>query len=158
MSLRIAAIVLLLLGVRAAGAAPVGLSIVSGSGTVLIGSGAARYEFGTRRLSDETPLAHTFFLRNPAKTPLTIDRVEASCDCVQAEVGETPSLPVIVAPGQTVPVRVTVSTRRLLPGSVSKSVWIYRRGAGNAGLRLEMHGTVRDELTNSPVKAKGKTP
>ena len=76
---------------------------------------------------------------------MTIERVAVSCDCVEAQIGETQSLPVKVAPGQTVPVQVRLNMGRLMPGSVSKSVWIYPHGSGNACLRLEMHGTVHDD-------------
>lgn len=124
---------------------PDGLSVVPGAGTVRVSSEAARWNFPTRFLSTETPLAHTFLLRNDTKATLTVERVAVSCDCVQTQIGETRSLPVRVAPGQTVPVRVSLSLRRLVSGSVSKSAWLYLHGGDENGLRLELRGTVRDE-------------
>ncbi len=112
---------------------------------MVVGPAAACWQFAPRLLSDETPLTHTFLLRNDTKTPLTIERVAVSCDCVQVLVAETRSLPVQIAPGQTVPVQVTLNPRRLVPGLVSKSAWVYLHGGGNNGLRLELRGTVRDE-------------
>ena len=111
---------------------------------------AVRWEFPTRSLSDETPLSHTFLLRNDSKTTLTVERVAISCDCVQTQIGETQMLPVQVAPGQTVPVRVSLSLGRLLPGLLSKSAWLYLHDGDENGLRLELRGTVRDEPGAKP--------
>lgn len=136
---------LLLCGFRASAAPPLALSVVPNVGTVIVGPGAAYWQFAPRPLSDETPLTHIFLLRNNAKTPLTVERVAVSCDCVQTTIGESRTLPVQIAPGQTVPVEVSLSLRRLVPGPVSKSAWVYLHGAGDNGLRLEMRGVVRDE-------------
>ena len=134
---------------RASAAPPPALTVVPNAGTVVVGPDAARWQFAPRSLSDDLPLTHMFLLRNSTKTPLTIERVAVSCDCVQVLVAETRSLPVRIAPGQTVPVQVTLNPRRLVPGPVSKSAWVYLRGGGNNGLRLEMRGTVRDETPSS---------
>ena len=139
---------LLLCASRASAAPPPALLVVPNAGTVIVGSALARWQFAPRPLSDETPLTHTFLLRNSAKTPLTIERVAVSCDCVQFQIGESRSLPVQIAPGQTVPVQVTLTSRRLVPGPVSRSAWLYLRG-GNNSLQLEMRGIVRDELPAS---------
>jgi len=64
---------------------------------------------------------------------------------VQVSVAETRSLPVQIAPGQTVPVQLSLSLRRLVPGPVSKSAWVYLHGGGDDRVRLEMRGVVRDE-------------
>ena len=136
---------LLLCAFRASAAPSPALSVVPNAGTTVVGSDQARWQFAPRPLSDQTPLTHTFLLRNSAKTPLTIERVAVSCDCVQFQIGESRSLPVQVAPGQTVPVQVTLTSRRLVPGPVSKSAWLYLHGGGNNGLRLEMRGTIKSE-------------
>ena len=141
---RLFAVLLLLLSALRASAAPPALSIVLGSGTVPVSTDAAYWNFPTRSLSDEKPIVHTFLLRNDTKTTLTIDRVALSCDCVQAFVAETRSLPVQVAPGQTIPVQLSLSLRRLVPGPVSRSAWVYLHGAGDNSLRLEVRGAVRD--------------
>ena len=141
---RLSAILLLFGCSAAASAAPPLLTIVPGGGTVVVSPAAARSEFVSRSLSDDKPLAHTFLLRNRTRAALTIERVAVSCDCVLAEVGEAGSLPVKVASGETVPVLVRLSMHRLIPGTVSKSAWIYLHGGSVDGLRLEMRGTVRD--------------
>jgi hypothetical protein len=146
MLLRTLAIALLLLcGFHASAAPPPTLSVVPNAGTVIAGPGAAFWQFAPRPLSDETPLTHTFLLRNDTKTTLTIERVALSCDCVAAQIGESQSLPVQIAPGQTVPVQVSLSMGRLVPGPVSKSAWIYLHGGNEDGLRLEMRGMVREK-------------
>ena len=145
MLLRISTILLLLIcGFRASAALPA-LSVVPSAGTMIVSPSAAFWQFASRTKADETPLTHTFLLRNNTKTTLTIERVAVSCDCVEAQIGETRSLPVQIAPGQTVPVEVRLLLRRLVPGPVSKSAWVYLHGGSDDGLRLEMRGTVRDE-------------
>ena len=143
--LRLFAVLLLLLCAFPAFAAPPALSVVPGSGTVPVSADAAYWNFPTRFLSDEKPIVHTFLLRNDTKTTLTIERIALSCDCVQAFVAETRSLPVQAAPGQTVPVQLSLSLRRLVPGPVSKSAWVYLHDGDEKGLRLELRGIVRDE-------------
>ena len=98
-------------------------------------------------LSGNTPLTHTFRLRNGTKKALTIERVAASCECITAEIGGRARLPVTIAPGAVVPVAVRLSPRRLLPGRFSKSVWLLWPGGSRDGLRLELRGTVRDAET-----------
>ncbi len=146
---KITALLLLLLCIRASAAPPSALSVVPHAGTVIASASTAYWQFAPRSESDETPLTHTFLVRNNTKTTLTVERVAVSCDCVQTQISESRSLPVRIAPGQTVPVQVTLNLRRLVPGPVSKSVWIYLHGGGDDGLRLEIRGTVRDESPSS---------
>lgn len=113
---------------------------------LLVASTHASYVFPTAHLlSDDTPLMHTFLLRNGTKRTLAIARVAASCECIQAEIGGSTQLPVQAAPGAVVPVKVRLSSRRLLPGPFSRSVWLYWPGGPRDGLRLELRGTVRDD-------------
>jgi len=150
MPLRIAPLLLLLLcGFRASAVPPPALSVVPNAGTVITSPSVAYWQFAPRSEADETPLTHTFLLRNDMKTTLTIERVAVSCDCVQTRIGETQLLPVQIAPGQTVPVELSLSSRRLVPGPVSKSTWVYLHGGGDDGLRLEIRGVVRDETPSS---------
>ena len=110
----------------------------------MVRSGAAVWQFAPRSLTDETPLTHTFLVRNGGKSALTIEHVAASCECISAQIGESAALPVRIAPGQTVPVRVTLSMGRLAPGPALKSVWLYQRGGSADGLRLEIRGVIKD--------------
>lgn len=154
MNLRFAAGPLLALCLLPAAAAPSGpaapLAVLPGAGTVRVKPDAARWQFAPRPLSDQTPLTHTFLLRSRAESTLTIERVAASCECIHAEISESASLPARIAPGQTAPVRVTLTLGRLAPGPVSKSIWIYLRGGSPEGLRLEMRGTIENEPPDSP--------
>ncbi len=146
---RLSAILFVLLCAFRASAAPPALSVVPSAGTVLVSSKAAFWKFAPRSLSDEKPLTHTFLLHNDTKNTLTIERVAVSCDCVQTEINESKSLPVKVLPGQTVPVQVSLSMHRLVPGPVSKSAWLYLHGGSADGLRLEMRGTIKNEPPTS---------
>ena len=142
--LRVMSALLLLPCRQPAGAEPPALSL--GDSTHLAYAFPAAHLF-----SDDAPLTHTFLLRNGTKKTLTIVRVAASCECIQAEIGGSGRLPVQVAPGAVVPVKVRLSPRRLLPGLFSKSVWLYRLGGSRDGLRLELRGAVRDN--SAPVPA-----
>ena len=135
----------------AAGGQPPALSVVPGAETTASPAGTVYAFSGPHLLSDETPLTHMFLLRNGTKKTLTIARVAASCECIQAEIGGSARLPVKVAPGAAVPVEVRLSPRRLLPGPFTKSVWLYWPGGPHDGLRLELRGTVRDDTAPVPA-------
>ncbi len=112
----------------------------------------AAYVFPAPHRSGDAVLTHTFLLRNGTKKALTIVRVAASCECIQAEIGGSGRLPVKISPGASVAVDVRLSPRRLPPGPFSRSVWLYWPGGSWNGLRLELRGTVRDDPA-SPVTA-----
>lgn len=128
-----------------------GLTVTAGEGTVLDGPQSAHFDFGTRLESDTAPLVHVFMLRNEAASPLTIRRLQSSCGCTTAAAGG--ALPLTVAPGRTVPIRVQISPRRLLPGETHKSVWVYTQGAGDAVLQLEMRGVVHTDESCAALPA-----
>lgn len=126
---------------------PPALTATVGTGTTAMPAGAIWVFPVAHLFSDDKPLIHVFLIRNAAKKPLTIERVAASCECIQAEIGGSRRLPIKVPPGAAVPVAVRLSSRRLLPGPFSKSVWLYWSGGPRDGLRLELRGTVRDVET-----------
>jgi len=126
-------------------AAPPALTIVAGSGTTRADAATARYDFGTRRLSDESPLEHLFTLRNANAGPVTVDRLQSSCGCTTASLGGDLDLPLTVGPGGLLPVRVRVAPHRLAPGPVEKSVWVFTHGASDAPVLLEITGTLQDD-------------
>ena len=140
-------------------AAPPALTLVPGDETVVINARAARCEFSARSLSNQEPLKHTFEVHNGTRKTLTIERIGVSCECVQAAIGEE-KLPVHVLPGQTVPVRVTLSVRRLVPGHFSRSATLYLHGGDTTSLRLEMSGILTEgnaPLAAAPVLLQGNT-
>lgn len=103
----------------------------------------ARYDFGTRTCGDSSPLTHTFRLRNGGTQTLTVTSAVTSCHCTEAEPEGNKVLPVTLAPGATLPLVVTVDTNRLGPGPVSKTVWVFVRGALEPAATLEVTGTLR---------------
>ena len=131
--------------VRSALAAPPALTIVTGRGTVQSDAATARYDFGTRRLSDESPLEHTFTLRNAGTTPVIVDRLQSSCGCTTAFLDGDKDLPLTVGPGGIIPVRVSIVPHRLAPGPMEKSVWVFTHGASEASVLLEITGTMQDD-------------
>lgn len=134
-------------------AAPPALTIVAGSGTTLADDATARYDFGTRRLSDESPLEHLFTLRNANAASVTVDRLQSSCGCTTASLGGDLDLPLTVGPGGLLPVRVRIAPHRLAPGPVEKSVWVFTHGASDAPLLLEITGTMQDDPDTVPAPA-----
>lgn len=138
-------------------APPSALTVAAGPGTRLTDPATGRYDFGARRLSDESPLAHTFALQNDGAVPLTLDRTESSCGCTSAILGGGQALPVTVAPHGTVDLQVSVSPHRLLPGPMQKMVRVYGHAAGGptVSVLLEVMGTLQDD---PPLAAPSTTP
>lgn len=118
---------------------------MAGNDTQLTDATTARYDFGTSRLSGDSPLEHTFTLRNDATVPITIDRLQSSCGCTTAFLNDDQSLPLTVGPGGIVPVHVRIAPHRLAPGAVTKSVWVYTHGPAEASVLLEITGTMLDD-------------
>jgi hypothetical protein len=139
----------------AAGAEPPALSVRPSAGTTATAVGAVYVFPAAHLLSDDRPLTHTFLLHNGAKKALTIARVAASCDCINAQFGKTSLLPVRIPSGAVLPVAVRLSPRRLSPGPFSRSVWLYWPGGPHEGLRLELRGLVRDDSGPAPAVSGG---
>lgn len=136
---------LLTVPARLVSAAPTGLTVVTGQGTVQADATTARYDFGTRRISDDSPLEHTFTLRNSGTTPVTVDRLQSSCGCTTAFLAGDQSLPLTVGPGGIIPVQVSIAPHRLAPGPTEKSVWVFTHGAVDSNVLLEITGTLQDD-------------
>ena len=139
-------------------AAPAGLTIVPGQGTVRADGTTARYDFGTRRMSDESPLEHTFTLRNVGTAPITVDRLQSSCGCTTAFLAGDQDLPLTVGPGGIIPVRVSIAPHRLAPGPIEKSVWVFTHGASDASVLLEITGTMQDDPDTGPAPVPAAPP
>ena len=131
--------------VRFALAATPALTIVTGQGTTQADATTARYDFGTRRMSDESPLEHTFTLHNSGTAPVTVDRLQSSCGCTTAFLAGDQTLPLTVGPGGIIPVKVSIAPHRLAPGPMEKSVWVFTHGASDASVLLEVTGTMQDD-------------
>lgn len=136
---------LLTAGIRPALAAP--LMVVAGAGTTVADQDrppAGRYDFGTRLLSDDTAIVHTFTLRNAGTAPVTLSRLEAACGCTTAVLSGTQTLPLTLGVGQTVSVEVNVSPSRLIPGPAEKIVRVYTTDDSmQEAAVLEIFGTVQ---------------
>lgn len=149
---------LLMTPARLALAAPAGLTVVTGQGTTQTDATTARYDFGTRRMSDESPLEHTFTLRNAGTAPITVDRLQSSCGCTTAFLAGDQALPLTVGPGGIIPVRVSVAPHRLAPGPMEKSVWVFTHGAADSSVLLEITGTLQDDPGPGAAPASGPAP
>ena len=138
---------------RPACAAPMGLTGTVEAGTTLSDPGVVRFDLGTRRLSDPAPLEHTFTLRNAGTVAVTVDRLQSSCGCLTALLDGAQSPPLTVGPGGIVPLHVSIAPHRLVPGPLVKSVWVFTHGAEEAALRLDIVGTLQDDAAPTPPSA-----
>ena len=133
------------------------LTIIADGGTLAQDQSqppTARYEFGSRLPTDDSPLTHTFLLHNGGKTALTVTQLEASCGCTTAVLGDAQTLPATVKPGENVAVEVSVSPHRLAPGPVRKTVWVYTADQpGQPAALLEMDGELQSDAVLSPENA-----
>ncbi len=108
----------------------------------------ARYDFGSRKPTDDTPIAHTFLLHNSSKATVTITQLEASCGCTTAVLSEAKTLPAEVGADQNVSIEVNVSPHRLSPGPVHKTVWVYTADKPDQpAVMLEIDGQLQTEDT-----------
>lgn len=96
-------------------------------------------------MSDESPLEHTFTLRNSGTVPVTVDRFQSSCGCTTAFLAGDQDLPLTVGPGGIIPVHISIAPHRLAPGPMEKSVWVFTHGAAEASVLLEITGTLQED-------------
>lgn len=121
------------------------LSVTPAGGVTLADSASAKATFAGATLLDKTYVDQTFTLKNTGSVPATVTRLVSSCGCLSALVGEggRASLPVTLAPGQTLEVRARVSFLGLHPGSLSKTISVYTADAPDVPtLSLTLQGTL----------------
>lgn len=118
------------------------------------------YNFGSQSALVTLPVMHIFRLHNGGAAPLTMTRLQASCGCTTAVLtGQSPAdgrgvaaaLPVVLAPGETASVHVSIDPAHLLPGTVSKDVWVYVQGQTAPAATLEIDGTIVPAAAFSPA-------
>ena len=117
-------------------------------------SNPTQFDAGTINLNSPLALAHTFTLINKSLSPVTITRIHPSCGCLSVsvdgksvigqtnEAGQLPSnfTPVTLAPGQELPVNVTLDPSTVAPGSLYKAVFVYANGADMPSIVLSIRG------------------
>ncbi len=104
--------------------------------------GADYYDYGTVDTTKAKPIQHTFTLRNDGSKPAKILRVDTSCGCTEAVTGgEHPrSLPLTLAPGETLDIQVSINPRYLTIWRATKLVWVYLDGQDDPAATLKMSG------------------
>lgn len=112
--------------------------------------GDAVYEMGSIGPQPSAALTHSFFLRNDTSVALTLDRLQASCPCTSAKVAGGTGSGTVVAPGQSLSVRVAVNPQMLSPGLLHKSVWVFVQGQDAPAATLEMTGALLPAASFSP--------
>lgn len=118
------------------------------------------YDFGSQSALASLPVVHTFRLHNGGAAPLTVTRLQASCGCTTAVLtgrvrasGQevAAALPVVLSPGETASVHISIDPAHLLPGTVSKDVWVYIQGQATPAATLEIDGTIVPAAAFSPA-------
>ncbi len=102
-----------------------------------------RYDFGAVQAGG-VPVMHTFRITDTRKTPITLGQITTACRCTSASVdGPNAMLPLMLKPGQSISVHVSVDTRLLAPGQADKYVYLRLQGESLPAYTLEMTGIVR---------------
>ncbi len=96
--------------------------------------------FGSLSTLQLAPITRIFTLRNSGLLSITVSELRSSCGCTSALAQGQAMLPLMLAPGQTAKVRVTLDLAGLPPGPVSKSVWVYTKGQTAPAATLTMTG------------------
>lgn len=113
--------------------------------------GGAVYDLGSIGSPSSASLTHTFVLRNDTKTALTLDHLQSSCPCTSATIGGSSGAGAVVAPGQSLFVKVAVNPQMLSPGLLHKSVWVFVQGQEAPAATLEVTGALLPAVSFSPL-------
>ena len=130
------------------------------------GANGGQFDAGVVNLNAAAAtIKHTFTLRNTTPQSVTISRIHPSCGCVsvsvagqnlagQANTQARPMQdwkPVVLAPGQSLPIAVIVDAAQLPPGSLSKSVFVYTDGRNMPSAVLTITGEATTGVNASPA-------
>lgn len=100
----------------------------------------------------ETPSAvHDFIFVNRTQTPLKLTRAQGSCGCLSTLLGAQDGKEVVVAPGKSSPVRVSVALAGLAPGQIQKSITVFAEGQSAPVARYELGGQVLPSILFEPA-------
>jgi len=86
---------------------------------------------------------------NNTSIRLTITELRPSCGCTSAILGAHAKLPLTLAPGTSVSVKVSIDTFHLTPGKIDKTVAVYAKGNDKPVAILEVTGTILPAVTFS---------
>ena len=78
----------------------------------------------------------TVMLRNSGRTAITIEHISQSCGCTVV----AQAVPVVIAPGETLPLRIDVSMPQYGEKTSVVSFYIGARSSPSASVHLELHG------------------
>ena len=122
-----------------------GVSVAAGKNITQSATNAAMYHFGSRSLPDPGSVQAVFILKNETRRPITLDRLQPTCHCTEAEtVSPSDGVPTL-PPGGRLDIRVTVALAGHPPGALIKSVYVFVDGHPEPSARLDMAGTLLGE-------------
>ncbi len=131
------------LPVAAPGVPFVGLRVAPANGITPLASNAAGFPFGVRSLPGPGSVQAVFTLTNETCRPVTVDRLQPTCRCTDAQVlPPATQLPMMLLPGGSLNVRVTVRLAGHAPGTLTKSVYVFAAGRSDPAARLDISGTL----------------
>lgn len=144
----------------------VGLSVLpekaAGVANDAAASAEGQWDAGSVSALDTDHLGHTFTLRNDAASAIIIGRLQTSCGCTSAAAATDKgpaTLPLTLAPGQTVTVVVSVDLAKVAPGHILKSVSVYKPDGLRPLAQMQINGTLRPSLSlSAPLLDFGTVP
>jgi hypothetical protein len=122
---------------------------------------AYHYPFGSVNSAQSSPIEHVFTLRNTTDKAVTIEKIQPTCGCTTAVLGNGAKvdLPAPLAPGASVDVRVAIDPGHLSPGNVDKFVLVFVKEQPEPFATLSMTGTLIAGATYAPSSLNfGKVP
>ena len=128
-----------------------GLSIQPQQGTALPYANQASRDFGTLSPLDTPNVQALFRLKNETDKPILLDRLQPSCHCTHVEAIPVQTGALIVAPGQTLTLHVTVDLAGHPAGGLEKSVSIYVPGQTQPAALLLMRATLTPLVSLTPT-------
>lgn len=100
--------------------------------------------FALGNVAEGRKVSTSVTLRNTGNSPLEITRVDKSCDCTDL------TLPGPIAPGQSVPLKLTIDTTAQRRGPINKAIVLHVKGWPKHPVTLPIHGSIYDELSITP--------
>jgi hypothetical protein len=131
--------------------APVGgLKVVEEPGVTNAVPTGYSWDFGDVDPVEKPRVEHKLMLINGGDKPVTIDKVDTSCSCTAAVVGEGKTLPLTLAPGEKAPLKVGLNVLSLHSGVVRKSVRVFGPGGATPEIAVEVRAKVLDAMSVEP--------
>ena len=110
-----------------------------------------RCSIGQIAAFESGPITRTIRLRNNGVAATILTAIRPSCGCTSVLLGAHCSLPLVLAPGQQIPVQVTLDAYHLMPGPINKRIWFFVQGRSAPAGILVLSGAILPVATFTPA-------